>query len=287
MFCISCGTQLPEEAKFCMNCGNSVVKSEKSTNNESFSTPKLIPAKCTSCGATLKVDPSQQSAICPFCDSTYIVEQAINNYNISVNGNIKVENATININGLDIHNLFLRAKEFEQDGEYETAIDYYNQVLDADATKLEAREGIERVKKIIFDYVYFESPANRSFTAGKLQLKRDRLLFIDRKEKETTYELRWLKNLQLSIGGFEFNYGENPSKISFICKGKGSEWIELISNAANGIYSSMYKPEANNIENYIVSNFNSRSKVMAIKYYSDMTGASLSEAKKKVDKLLL
>ncbi len=63
--------------------------------------------------------------------------------------------------------------------------------------------------------------------------------------------------------------------LSFVCKGKGSEWIELISNRAKGIYPTMFKPEANNIENYIVSNFNSQSKVMAIKYYSDMTGASL------------
>lgn len=286
MFCVSCGTQLPEGAKFCMKCGDSVGRAGESDNSESISNPKLIPAKCTSCGAALKVDASQQAAICPFCNSAYIVEQAINNYNISVNGDLNVENATININGIDSDNLLLRAKEFEQKGEYETALDYYNQVLDADALKQEAREGVERVKKIIFDYVYFESPANRSFTAGKLQLKRDRLLFIDRKEKETVYELRWLKNLQLSIGGFEFIYGENPSKISFICKGKGPEWIQLISNGADGIYPTMYKPEANGIENYIKSNFNSRSKVMAIKYYSDMTGASLSEAKKKVDELL-
>lgn len=286
MFCISCGAQLPEEAKFCMKCGNSVEMSQKSADNEPMSTPKLIAAKCTSCGAALKVDASQQAAICPFCNSAYIVEQAINNYNISLNGELNVEHATININGLDADNLLLRAKEFEQEGEYETALDYYNQVLDIDARKLDAREGIERIKNIIFEYVYFESPANRSFTAGKLQLKRERLLFIDRKQRETVYELRWLKNLQLSIGGFEFNYGENPSKISFVCNGKGAEWIKLISNGAIGIYPSMYKPESNGIENYIVSNFSSRTKVMAIKYYSDMTGASLSEAKKKVDELL-
>ncbi len=286
MFCISCGTQLPEGAKYCMKCGSSVAKSEEPDKSESSSTPKLIPAKCTSCGAALKVDASQQAAICPFCNSAYIVEQAINNYNISVNGDINVENATININGIDADNLLLRAKEFEREGEYQTALDYYNQVLDADTGKQEARDGIERIKKIIFDYVYFESPANRSFTAGKLQLKRDRLLFIDRKEKETVYELRWMKNLQLSIGGFEFTYGENPSKISFVCKGKGSEWANVINNAMGDVYPTMYKPESNGIDNYIVSNFNSRTKVLAIKYYSDMTGASLSEAKKKVDELL-
>lgn len=108
----------------------------------------------------------------------------------------------------------------------------------------------------------------------------------DNSESISNTKLRWLKNLQLSIGGFEFIYGEKPSKLSFICKGKGPEWIQLISNGTSGVYPAMYKPKANGIENNNKSNFNSRSKVMAIKYYSDMTGASLPEAKKKVDELL-
>lgn len=95
-----------------------------------------------------------------------------------------------------------------------------------------------------------------------------------------------MKNLQSSIGGFEFIYGENPSKVSFICKGKGPEWIQLISNGTSGVYPAMYKPKANGIENNNKSNFNLRSKVMTIKDYRDMTGASLTEAKKKVDELL-
>ena len=47
------------------------------------------------------------------------MEQAINNYNINVNGNLNVENATINVNGIDIDNLLLRARDFELDGEEE------------------------------------------------------------------------------------------------------------------------------------------------------------------------
>lgn len=190
------------------------------------------------------------------------------------------------MNGIDINNLLLRARDFELQEEYEMALDYYNQILDADISKQEARDGIDRIKKAINDYVYFETPANRSLTAGKLQLKRERLFFIDKKGKETVYELRWLKKLQIWRGGFEFSYGEIPSIISFVCKGKGPEWVEIISNAVNGVYPLMYKPQSNGIDNYIVNNFNSRTKVLAIKYYRDMTGASLSEAKSKVDKLL-
>ena len=43
----------------------------------------LVPAVCTQCGAALEVDPEQQAAVCPFCGTPFIVEKAINNYNIT------------------------------------------------------------------------------------------------------------------------------------------------------------------------------------------------------------
>lgn len=157
---------------------------------ESSSTTKLVPAKCTSCGANLEVDASQETAICSFCNASYIVEKAIS------------------------------------------------------------------------------------------------LLFTDKKGKKTVYELRWLKKHQLISGGFSFTYGETPSGISFICKDKGPEWIKVISNVLSGIYPAMYNPQSNGIDNYIRNNFNTKTKVLAIKYYRDMTGASFTEAKSKVDEIL-
>lgn len=41
----------------------------------------LVNAKCTNCGANLKVDCSKDAAICEFCGSAFIVEKAVNNYN--------------------------------------------------------------------------------------------------------------------------------------------------------------------------------------------------------------
>jgi len=38
-------------------------------------------AKCTNCGANLKVDSSKEAAICEYCNAAFIVEKAINNYN--------------------------------------------------------------------------------------------------------------------------------------------------------------------------------------------------------------
>ena len=43
----------------------------------------LVPAKCTQCGATLTIDPSQDAAVCPFCNTPFVVEKAINNYSVT------------------------------------------------------------------------------------------------------------------------------------------------------------------------------------------------------------
>ena len=62
----------------------------------------LVVAKCTNCGANLEVDPKLDAAICPFCNSAYIVEKAINNYNIgNINANV------VNIYGCNITNDFV------------------------------------------------------------------------------------------------------------------------------------------------------------------------------------
>lgn len=283
MYCMKCGTQLPDGSKFCMDCGNSVLQSDIN-NNQSTTKSKLIPAKCTNCGATLEVDSSQQAAICPYCKSAYIVEQAVNNYNISFNSNLNIENTTININGIDSDNLLLRAKEFEDEYEYEYALRYYNQVLDVDNENNNARDGVKRIKNALENYIYYESPASRGFTAGKLQLKKDKLIYINKKGQETVYDLRWIKKLQNFGGGFSFNYGEIPSSISIVCKNKSSEWLDLIDHALKGIYPRRHKPIS--IEEYIVKNFNKKTSIQAANYYQQMMNVSTKDAVKKISELL-
>ena len=100
MFCMNCGKSLPDGAKFCFSCGapqQNVTAAETTTSviNVDQST-KLVPGTCTNCGASLQVDPSLQAAICPACGTPYIVQQAINNFNISSSGNITIGNAVIN-----------------------------------------------------------------------------------------------------------------------------------------------------------------------------------------------
>lgn len=48
----------------------------------------LVPAICTQCGARLEVDPSRDAAICKYCNTPFITEKAINNYNTTYVTNI-------------------------------------------------------------------------------------------------------------------------------------------------------------------------------------------------------
>ncbi len=40
----------------------------------------LVKAQCTNCGASLEVDKDKEAAICPYCNTPYIVEKAIQQY---------------------------------------------------------------------------------------------------------------------------------------------------------------------------------------------------------------
>ena len=45
---------------------------------------KMVPAKCTQCGGTVEVNRDEETAVCPFCGTSFIIEKAINNYNINI-----------------------------------------------------------------------------------------------------------------------------------------------------------------------------------------------------------
>ncbi len=96
MFCMNCGQQLPDGAKFCMSCGtpqgavsptnpaNSGTNTPLTTqSSNSTDKPSFVPAMCPNCNARLNVDPSLQIAQCGACGTQLIVQDAIKKYNIS------------------------------------------------------------------------------------------------------------------------------------------------------------------------------------------------------------
>ena len=66
---------------------------------------RFVPAICSHCGGSLDVDPSQEAAVCPYCGTAFIVEKAINHYNMEhaevnhVDHIEHVDNVTVDLKG--------------------------------------------------------------------------------------------------------------------------------------------------------------------------------------------
>ncbi|MBO4894719.1 MAG: leucine-rich repeat domain-containing protein [Clostridia bacterium] len=58
----------------------------------------FVQAKCPNCGGVLAVDNSNEAAVCQFCNTPFIVEKAVNNYNITNTVNVGA-GAVVNIIG--------------------------------------------------------------------------------------------------------------------------------------------------------------------------------------------
>ncbi len=71
----------------------------------------FVKAMCTNCGGILQVDESKDAAVCPFCSTPYIVEKAINNYQINIQYKIENSNVYIN-NGISIDKKIENAEYF-------------------------------------------------------------------------------------------------------------------------------------------------------------------------------
>lgn len=67
----------------------------------------LISAKCTNCGANLEVDNTKEAAICPYCNTAYVVEKAVNYYNTTNNITADV----VNVYGGNSADFVIRAGE--------------------------------------------------------------------------------------------------------------------------------------------------------------------------------
>ena len=81
----------------------------------------LIPALCTQCGARLEVDASQEAAVCPYCHTPFITENAINNYNTITNiGNLHAD--VVNVNDDSSRDSRVKSGEtFIMMGDYDSA----------------------------------------------------------------------------------------------------------------------------------------------------------------------
>ena len=248
MYCSKCGNKMAEGSNFCTNCGARISSGETQgdyskimpgSNTVTPGNSPFVPARCTNCGAALEVNPNLEAAVCRFCNTPFIVQKAINNYNISAHGDMHIASATINFNGVNVDNLLKRAKDFEARGELRDALNYYERVLDINMDNPEAVSGSRRVRNAIQNYVYFESDANLGFNYGKLQLRRGVLTYISNNQKKRVdYDIGSISDLKVSLFTvLVFKYLGKFSDQSIGITGiNASKWVELITAAQRGIY---------------------------------------------------
>lgn len=243
MFCINCGAKISDGAKFCAHCGaqqevfdEQASSGSSAINNNVNINTKLVPAKCTNCGGQLTVNPDQQAAVCPFCNSAFIVEQAINNYNVKMNGNLNVGNATINVQGLNTKNLVARAKAFEMQDDLDNAIIYFNKVLDIDINNIEALQGIERVNH---NYVYLKTTSPCLVGSDDIvEVHKDRLTVTNSKGNKEEYFFDQMKNVDYGMTSLQFDYpGHFFGCVTIGCKERADAKAisAFINNAKRGI----------------------------------------------------
>lgn len=88
----------------------------------------LVPAKCTSCGGSLNVDSIHKKALCPYCGTAFMVEQAINNYNITNHNTFNMQGGTVIIGEDKRGELISAADNFLRLRMFESAEKNYRQV---------------------------------------------------------------------------------------------------------------------------------------------------------------
>ena len=110
----------------------------------------LVPAKCTQCGAALTLDPSQDAAVCPFCGTPFVVEKAINNYNVTNHTTIGTVEHVEHLHVEDSHSIEARLKNAEthmgplSDGR--RAFEIFKSVADDKGDEWRAWWGMARAK---------------------------------------------------------------------------------------------------------------------------------------------
>ena len=95
----------------------------------------LIAAKCTQCGANIKVDDTKDAGICEFCGTAFVIEKAINNYKISAD-KVIVNSDNINISNYDI----------------ESALEAINKLLNSELYDDAKKLIVQIIEKYPYDY---------------------------------------------------------------------------------------------------------------------------------------
>ena len=144
MFCMNCGQQLPDGAKFCLNCGTpqGAVSPTGNSNSNTINldgTHTFVPAVCPKCNAHMNVNIKDKTARCDACGTECLIQDAIKA--LTIKGNVHVGKATFNVNGANVASLLKRVEIMLADGDFKGAMDKCDVILDSEPTNAQAYIG--------------------------------------------------------------------------------------------------------------------------------------------------
>ena len=112
----------------------------------------FVPAKCTSCGAELAVDPTQECVVCQYCGTPFIVSKAVQNYNYQ-------------------HNVYQTNIVDRRKGAVESLLDYASERQDRKQQRLDEE---------------------RRHEEEMLRLEQERLRMEEEKKKKRSHLILWI-----------------------------------------------------------------------------------------------
>lgn len=102
---------------------------------------RIVELKCPNCNGDITINTDRNFAFCPYCGTRLKVEEAQ-----QIPDTIKVNREW------EANNYVLRAQEYERVGDIDNAEIYYNRALDADVNNVRARDGYNRMQRLITEH---------------------------------------------------------------------------------------------------------------------------------------
>ena len=157
----------------------------------------LVQAKCTNCGANIEVDQTKEAGICPYCNTAYITQKAIINYNSTIINNYSINADTVNITGPNFDNLMKSAMSAFDGGNFSAAEEKFSRALEITPDSVEAISSLKGIyakfmvnrdtgkTKIVFD----------NYPIYKLQRNKDKLINCENIFYSSDKKLRVSQNI--------------------------------------------------------------------------------------------
>lgn len=208
----------------------------------------LVPAKCTQCGASIKVDDTKESGICSFCGTSYIVEKAINNYNEYIKNDYHIANAEVHIHDEKSTEKKLKNADifFTKQNDPQKARELFLEVANDDPGDYRGWWGVARVDSKDFKYtncsdsifseieVYVNSAFNVISNDKKSELSKIWNKFKNKRES-FVQECQQSRNSYLnSINNFDAKINDLNNQLDEICKTR-ENLIQAKNKAENAI----------------------------------------------------